>query len=150
MVKINAFNQAVSASLTYQEIKNTSKAAQTLKFIFPKLQNNDLLLDRILDKILEEFDNEIYSTLLISNKKDKLKLLEKYNILLEFPDAIAQIKFNPSDVVFAFIGNTADFQNYQTYLEYKKNGFQGPKSFFWKNWNGPSNFHLILKNDIEF
>ncbi|PQP79828.1 hypothetical protein C6B37_00890 [Candidatus Phytoplasma phoenicium] len=152
MAGIKASSEESSVSLSYQEAKKSSKAVQKLKSMFPKLKNNEKLLDKILDKILTEFDNKIYSSLFVDRKDDlyKLSLLEKYNILSEFPYAIAQMKFDPNDIIFAFIGYSADFINYNQYLKFKNNNFQDPKGLSWKTWNGPSNFHLISKSDIEF
>ncbi|MDV3167211.1 MAG: hypothetical protein Q8784_02220, partial [Vigna little leaf phytoplasma] len=139
--------------LSYQRAKEMSLEIAKLKLIFPKLLNNEVLLDKVLEKILEEFDKDIYRELFLDRKDKayKIELLHKYNILSEFPNVVRQITSEPKEYILGFVANLPDRKNYETYLRYKQNGFKGSQGKFWKDyWHGPSNFNLISKNNIDF
>ncbi|MDV3198446.1 MAG: hypothetical protein Q8888_02230, partial [Vigna little leaf phytoplasma] len=139
--------------LAYQKAKEMSPEIAKLKAIFSKLSNNEVLLDQVLEKILEEFDKEIYQKLFLERKDKayKIELLQKYNILTEFPHIMDQMTSEPEEYVLGFVANAPDLANYETYLKHKKNAFKGSQGKFWKDyWHGPSNFNLISKNSINF
>lgn len=73
---------------------------------------------------MEEFDKPYYMYETKTTIEDRIKLLEKYNIIDEFENTIAQTVFDINEYCFVFPGNKIDFDNYRRYLNYKKEIFQ--------------------------
>ncbi|WEK82603.1 MAG: hypothetical protein PR2021_5380 [Candidatus Phytoplasma pruni] len=109
------------------------------------------LLEHVVKMIFAEIDKEYYNF----QEKDKENIdflyqtLEKYNIVEEFSNTIATTVFDPNEYLFVFVGNANDLQNYQIYLQHKKNNFQGDKGSFWRNWQ-PANMIFVSKKHIQF
>ncbi|MEZ0180345.1 AAA family ATPase ['Camptotheca acuminata' phytoplasma] len=120
-----------------------------LKQIFPKLNNNPELFNKVLTEILKEFDKPHYRNEIKTNINERIELLEKYNIKDEFSDVISQTVYDENDIVLVFIGNLTDFSNYNFYLEHKKNNFNSSKGMYWKNWS-PANIETVSKTKINF
>jgi ATP-dependent 26S proteasome regulatory subunit len=131
-----------------EEEYQSNKIISKLKQIYPKL-TNDNLLKKVLTKILEEFDKPYYIHETKTTIEDRIKLLEKYNIIDEFENTIAQTVFDTNEYCFVFPGNKIDFDNYRTYLNYKKQNFQGNKGYSWKIWS-PANLEFVSKKEIQF
>ncbi|QTX03058.1 ATP-dependent Zn protease [Candidatus Phytoplasma luffae] len=142
--KIYLYGEKIS-----EELEQESNSIKRLKFIFPKLNNNPELLKKVLEEITKEFDNPIYYKESKKNIKEKIHLLDRYNIINEFPDVFEQTVYDINNFVFVFIADKVDFTNYEKYLQHKKNNFDSNLGFFWKNWQ-PSNTEFISKSKINF
>lgn len=146
---IGSLNAISNINNDNNKIKYTNyPIIHTLQRTFPKL-SNEKLLEKVLIKILEEFDKPYYNLPKNQNLEEKIKLLERYNLINEFQNTIAQTIFDINEYVFVFVGNRIDFENYNIYLKYKEKNFQDSKGIFWKTWS-PSNIEFVSKKYIEF
>ncbi|XXP77442.1 MAG: hypothetical protein AB3N34_00670 [Lettuce witches'-broom phytoplasma] len=127
---------------------------EKIKTMLPTRKNaafRQRLLEHVVKIVFEQIDKEYYNF----QEKDKKNInflfqtLENYNIVEKFSNTIATTVFDPNEYLFVFVGNANDLKNYQTYLQHKKNNFQGERGSFWRNWQ-PANMIFVSKKHIQF
>ncbi|MDV3205467.1 MAG: hypothetical protein Q8899_01720, partial [Weeping tea tree witches'-broom phytoplasma] len=159
--KINALGSD-NRNLLLTQLENISEkkftSLETLKNTFPQYlktsdsEQNKLLLAKALEIILEEFDKSYYSWEKLNknnNLETSLELLDKYNIINEFENTIAESVFDTEKYIFVFPGNEADVKNYNAYLYHKERKFRAKQGYYWAIWH-PSNLEFISKKKIEY
>ncbi|MFB0638118.1 MAG: hypothetical protein AB2N28_3270 [Candidatus Phytoplasma solani] len=128
---------------------NDYEFVKKIKKLSPKFENNNQLLEKILEYIVEEIKFIFGNFINQPNLKEKLDFIEKYNIISEFNYSVQQTVSDIDKFILVLPGNTTEFRNFDNYLMAKNNKFHGSKNYSWSMWS-PSNFFFLSKHYIIF